>query len=102
MKCIYHLIDDVFDAEILYFFTPGDPGVPYYPDGCGCPPTPPEVNVYDVKIHQIITQSGIVIAAKWLADNGWMKSAKNILLKKLENLDPDTKLWYNLVANANG
>jgi hypothetical protein len=92
--------DVEFCADVFYHYTPGDPGVRYYPDGSGCPPTAPEIEVYKVEAHEVVTRSGLKLTSAWLDSRGWAPSIERFLLNRLSELDPYESIWYDLVEWA--
>lgn len=90
------------ECSIEYRFTPGDPGVRYYPDGSGSPPTPPEVELISVKVEEIYPSwVQYTLDKLWLRDRGWDVWANEIAWQILDDLlQDDTDFYYKLVDEA--
>lgn len=54
------------EVEFEFDYEPYDPGVRYYPDGSGCPPSGDYVDVTDAKVLTIGE-----ITREWMEDRGW-------------------------------
>ena len=100
--------DNELDCTVKYRFTPGDPGVRYYPDGSGCPPTPPEIEVLEVKVEAVDLWmwedvDGVpYLDRDWLEDRGWAAMVDEIARRKLDDMafDTDSDFYRKLVDEA--
>jgi len=109
-------IGDKYELEcnVRYGFTPADPGVRYYPDGSGCPPTPAEVEVLEVEVETLFypewTRPGDplhpclvypTIDRDWFVDRGWDKWIDEIAFRVLDAMAwDDTDFCRKLVDEA--
>jgi len=105
------------DCDVDYQYTPGDPGVRYYPDGSGCPPTPPEIEILGVSVEGVLNDNWwewvkpddprypcLVYPSldrAWLEDRGWAGVVDEIARRELDNLAAgDSDFYYKLVYEA--
>jgi hypothetical protein len=101
------------DCDIQYGFTPGDPGVRYYPDGSGCPPTPPEIEILKVTVKSVdfwmwVVEEGVpclvypCLDRDWLEDRGWATMVDEIARRILDDMafDCESALYCKLVDEA--
>jgi len=97
-------LDGWYELECIveYEFTPGDPGVRCYPDGSGCPPTPPEIEIISVEVEVIYPNwIGCTIDKLWLKDRGWDVDASRIARRIIEQeLEEDSRVYCTLLAEA--
>lgn len=102
-----------FDCSIVYEFTPGDPGVRYYPDGSGCPPIPPEIKVIGVKVKSVdvwiwANNGGVPclvyprLDRDWLENRGWATMVDEIAQRKFDEMsfDHESDFYLKLVDEA--
>ena len=89
------------EVDVCYWFTPADPGVRYYPDGSGCPPTRPEIEVDRIKVFSITTRSGTVLTDKWLKERGLYVIALDIVEDRFNTaFVQESSIWYDLLEDA--
>ena len=90
------------ECSIEYRFTPGDPGVRFYPDGSGSPPTPSEVELISVEVDVIYPfWASHTLNKLWLKDRGWDEWANEIAWQILDELlNDDTDFYRTLVDDA--
>ncbi len=89
--------DRIFVCDIRYYYLPGDPGVRYYPDGTGCPPTGPEIYIHKVTVNAIYLLDTTYVDREWLETSGWAAWADNTAWDKIDNNDD---IYYILCENA--
>lgn len=102
-ECTLYLNFGDFDAKVLveYWYTPADPGVRYYPDGSGCPPTGPDIEVTELVVYSITTRSEQVLTAQWLHDRGWYLMALKAVWDRFDNaFEPESSIWFDLLEDA--
>jgi len=63
--------------RVTYEYLPADPGVRYYRDGSGCPPTPEEIIIRDAECVSITLCGGVEIDRQWLVSRGWAAVVDN-------------------------
>ncbi len=101
--CVLDLNFGDFEARVMvgYWFTPADPGVRYYPDGSGCPPTGPEIDVIEMDILTLTTCSGKILLGSWLKDRGWYKVALAAVWDRFDTIfEPEGSVWCDLLEDA--
>jgi len=98
------------DCTVYYGFTPSDPGVRYYPDGSGCPPTSPEIEILEVKVESVDLwmwedDDGVpclgypCLDRDWLEDRGWAAMVDEIAFRVLDDMafDCESDFYRKLV-----
>jgi hypothetical protein len=73
-------LNHTITCNVDFAYTPGDPGVRYYPDGSGCPPTPPEID-----LHAVFVQAVDFVDRSWLVKRGWAAWADNMAFCAVED-----------------
>jgi hypothetical protein len=91
--------DRCFVCNVDYTYYPGDPGVRYYPDGSGCPPTPPEVDITAVTVVAIYLVDGEKVKRSWLVERGWAAWADQAGFDAL-SMDNDDNYYHTLCSDA--
>jgi len=86
-------------CNVDYTYYPRDPGVRYYPDGSGCPPTPPEVDITNIAILKLYLVDGEEVDGRWLVERGWAAGAEQACWDALCGNDSD-RYYHILCADA--
>lgn len=100
-------------CDIRYEFTHGDPGVRFYPDGSGCPPISPEIEVLEVTVESVdfwtwVVEAGVpclvypCLDRNWLENRGWASMVDEIARRLLDDMafDCTSAFYHKLVDEA--
>lgn len=102
-------------CDIRYEFTPGDPGVRYYPDGTGCPPISPELEILEVTVESVGFWTWMgpndpmwpclvypCLDRNWLEDRGWASMVDEIARRLLDDMafDCESAFYHKLIDEA--
>lgn len=85
------------ECDVYYMYTPGDPGVRYYPDGSGCPPTSPKVELIHVNVYAMYGSDEFVINQSWFIERGWDVWINDIASRIFDDLMDDTNFYHKLI-----